>query len=151
MISLIHLRTKRTLIRFRSEAKLFRMPLTNASPAPVVSTDATLTPATLPLNSYTDFQFMSFFLQQINKIQHKRKPNNLKPLVNASAVILPQEANHHSSSLPDDSYIIQYHLPQCNICIPLTLQLQPKAYNQDEKASSIPHYHQNDLHHQSGM
>lgn len=36
----------------RSEAKLFNRPLTNASPAPVVSTGFTFTPATLPLNSY---------------------------------------------------------------------------------------------------
>ena len=36
----------------RSEAKLFNRPLTNASPAPVVSTAFTFTPPTLPLNSY---------------------------------------------------------------------------------------------------
>uniref|UniRef100_A0A2P2J3M2 Fructokinase n=1 Tax=Rhizophora mucronata TaxID=61149 RepID=A0A2P2J3M2_RHIMU len=41
-----------SLSRSKSEARLLRSPPTKASPAPVVSTGFTFTPATLPLNSF---------------------------------------------------------------------------------------------------
>jgi len=49
-----------------------KIPLTNASPAPVVSTGLTLTPETLPLNACIEILAITISVTMIHKAQKRR-------------------------------------------------------------------------------